>query len=456
MDDSRVFARWAERLQGLDGVLGPVVACSGGADSTALLVLCAVLELDPIAVHVDHGLRSGSAADAGVVRAAAERLGVRFDGRSVLIAPGANLEARARDARYRALEEARADHGAPAVLVAHTADDQAETVLLNLLRGSAARGLGGMRARRGTVIRPLLGFRRADAVEVCAIAGIAPLHDSMNDDERFRRVWLRREVVPHLERAADRDVVAVLARQADVLREEADLLDEMGADLLGRAGVPPRASTLAAAPRALARRALRLWLGEPPPDLRATDEVLAVAAGGRRSAMLPGGRIIERSGDRLAVTYARTATAPLPPPESARLPLPGRAIAVGTEIEAWVSSAPPVEWPDGRAVCVVDAERAGTEAVLRAIRADDRFRPLGLGGSKRAVRALAERGVARAARDRHAVVAAGDGAAIPAGEPLWLVGYGVVDRVRVTRSTRRYLWLAARAEDATSPPDTPS
>src|SRR5262249_54645758 len=120
-----------------------VVGCSGGADSLALLALAVEAGLEPIAVHVDHGLRGGSGREGDVGAGAAARRGARFDARRVHVESGPNLEARARAARYDALEMARAEHGATAVLVAHTADDQAETVLLNLLRGSGSAGLAG-------------------------------------------------------------------------------------------------------------------------------------------------------------------------------------------------------------------------------------------------------------------------------------------------------------------------
>src|SRR5262249_62030331 len=126
-----------------------VVGCSGGADSLALLALAVEAGLEPIAVHVDHGLRAGSDREADVVAGAAARLCARFEARRVHVESGPNLEARARAARHDALEMARAEHGATAGLVAHAADDQAETVLLNLLRGSGSAGLAGGAARGG-------------------------------------------------------------------------------------------------------------------------------------------------------------------------------------------------------------------------------------------------------------------------------------------------------------------
>jgi tRNA(Ile)-lysidine synthase len=272
-----------------------VVACSGGADSLALLVLAVDTGLDPVAVHVDHGLRDGSAVEADVVADAAARLGARFDARRVVVADGSNLEARARSARYDALERARAAHGATAVLVAHTADDQAETVLLNLLRGSGASGLAGMRARRGNIVRPLLGARRSDLRKICAERGLVPVTDPSNDDLAFWRNRIRHEVMALLEQIAGRDLTPVLVRQASVLRAESDFLDGLArAAWPGEGGA--RARDLAGLPQPLARRAIRCWLGQPRPTLEEVDDVLAVAHGARRAVDLAGGRRVRRSG----------------------------------------------------------------------------------------------------------------------------------------------------------------
>ena len=281
------------------GLTAPVVVgCSGGADSVALLALTAAAGLRPLAVHVDHRLRVESAADADTVRAAAERVGATWRTVPVTIDAGANLEARARDARYAALESARVEAGADWVLVGHTADDQAETVLLNVLRGAAAAGLAGMAARRDRIARPLLALRRSETRALCAAHGLAVVEDPMNDDVAFTRVALRRQVLPLLESIAGRDLVPVLARQAEVLRAESDFLDD-----LARAAWPgasePSASVLAALDPVLARRAVRVWLGVPPPSHAEVERVLQVARGDRRAAQLAGGRGIRRSAGRL-------------------------------------------------------------------------------------------------------------------------------------------------------------
>lgn len=284
------------------GLVPPVVvACSGGPDSVALLVLAHRAGLEPVAVHVDHGLRPDSADDVAVVTTVAERLGVPWRSTRVAVGTGGNLEARARDARYAVLELVADEVGASAILVAHTADDQAETVLLNVMRGSTTAGLGGMAPRRGRIVRPLLHERRAAVRAVVDAAGLPTVHDPMNDDRRWRRAWIRHEVLPMLGRGAERDLVPVLVRQAELARAESDLLDMLGERLLLDAGGPehPGVAVLRRAPVALSRRALRRWCGQPVPSAAEIERILAVVRGETVATELTGGRRVRRSAGRL-------------------------------------------------------------------------------------------------------------------------------------------------------------
>ncbi|HEX6567941.1 MAG TPA: tRNA lysidine(34) synthetase TilS [Acidimicrobiales bacterium] len=265
-------------------------AVSGGPDSLALLALAVHAGCRVTAVHVDHGLRPGSAAEAGVVRRVAERLGAGFRAERVAVAPGPNLEARARAARYAVLPAG--------ALTGHTADDQAETVLLNLVRGAGLDGLAGMDPAR----RPLRRLRRHETRALCAALGLDPVADPSNDDPAFRRNRVRRELVPLLDAIAERDVVPVIARQAELARADVRLLDE-----LAGAVDPTDARALAAAPEPLARRAVRRWLraagpGGPErhaPGAAATARVLSVARGEAVACELPGGWRVARTGGRL-------------------------------------------------------------------------------------------------------------------------------------------------------------
>jgi tRNA(Ile)-lysidine synthase len=267
---------------------GTPVACavSGGADSLALLLLGVRAGCGVTAIHVDHGLRPGSAAEAVVVRAAAGRFGAAFRSTRAAVAPGPNLEARARGARYGVLP--------PGVLTGHTADDQAETVLLNLLRGAGLPGLAGMRPDG----HPLLGVRRHETSALCAAAGLTPVVDPSNADPVHLRNRVRHELLPVLDALAERDVASVIARQATVVRADADLLDE-----LARSIDPTDARALAAAPAPLAARAVRRWLapelGGHPPDAATVARVLQVATGERRACEVEGGLRVERHAQQL-------------------------------------------------------------------------------------------------------------------------------------------------------------
>jgi tRNA(Ile)-lysidine synthase len=310
-----------------------LVAVSGGADSTALLLALeelkrvGLLGVDLTAAHLDHGLRGEeAAADARWVEGLARELG--FDcvvGRASLSGKGReNLEQAARRARYEFLAGAARARGARAVLAAHTLDDQAETVMLRLLRGSGAEGLAGMAPERTleaggevTLRRPLLTWaRRTDTEGYCRGRGVEFRTDAMNDDERFARVRVRRRLLPLLESFNPRAAEA-LARAAALLREDSAALDELAATLLEEARAdesvgegaseksavarPLKADVLKRAAPALRRRALRLWLAQARGDLRRLShahllgvERLLEGERGGRVAELPGGSRVER------------------------------------------------------------------------------------------------------------------------------------------------------------------
>lgn len=267
-------------------------AVSGGADSLALLVLATGAGCRVTAVHVDHGLRAGSAAEADVVAAAARRFGAGFRAERVEVAPGPNLEARARAARLSVLP--------PGVLTGHTLDDQAETVLLGLSRGAGARALAGMAGVRGRYRRPLLQLDRAATRQACREAGLQPWHDPYNDDPAYARVRVRGEVMPVLEAALGPGVAAALARSAGQLREDADALDALTPDL----PVEPRCTELAALLPAIRARALKRW-AEAATGLALTSahvdalRALVERWRGQGPVALPGGGRVSRVEGRL-------------------------------------------------------------------------------------------------------------------------------------------------------------
>mgnify|MGYP000921593470 CR=1 FL=1 len=257
-----------EVVQAVSGVPdgGLVVACSGGADSLALAAAAALVAgrrgSAVRALVVDHGLQDGSAA---VAAAVAEQLTSQLDlsaaVATVSVVRGDGPEADARAARYAALEAAAVDD--EVVLLGHTLDDQAETVLLGLARGSGPRSLAGMPARRGRFVRPLLEVRRAVTAAACAELGLSPWQDPHNSEARFARVRVRERVLPVLEAELGPGVAEALARSADLFRVDADHLDGLAAVAAAEvAGETIDCDALAAVPPALRSRVLRGWLAE--------------------------------------------------------------------------------------------------------------------------------------------------------------------------------------------------
>lgn len=249
-----------------------------------LMVLAVAAGCTVTAVHVDHGLRSGSAMEAEVVAAVAERFGAAFRAETIDVPGGPNLEARAREARYAVLPDD--------VMTGHTADDQAETMLLNLMRGASSTGLAAMRPGPR---RPILALRRATTVRFCHAVGIKAVDDPTNRDPAFLRNRVRHELLPLMNEMAVRDLVPVLTRQAGLLRDDGDLLDQLAESI-----DPTDAKRLTAAPVQLARRAVRRWLTtDHPPDAATVERVLRVASGQASGCDIGSGRRVERSRQRL-------------------------------------------------------------------------------------------------------------------------------------------------------------
>jgi tRNA(Ile)-lysidine synthase len=276
-------------------------AVSGGADSSALLALAVAAGLEVTVAHVDHGLRPDSDREAEVVRDLAVSLGAAsFVAHRVAVPPGPDLENRARRARRAVLGSA--------VLWGHTADDQAETVVLRLLRGTGPAGLAAMRPDT----HPLLRLRRADTVALCDHLGIAPLQDPTNADPRFTRNRVRHEVLPLLHHVAGRDVVPLLCRLADQAAEQRDVLEALAATVEAT-----DAAAVRAAGPVLGAEALRSWWhdatgGLPPPDRAATWRMLAVAAGDARSCDVVAGWRLRRRAGRLELVPPGCGAPPAP------------------------------------------------------------------------------------------------------------------------------------------------
>jgi len=311
-------------LAGLDRGSLALAACSGGPDSLALAAALAFeapkLGLRAGAVTIDHGLQPGSAEQADRVAGTLRKLGLDPVCRAQAAVPARGdaagypgPEAAARQARYAAIETAAVGCGAVAVLLGHTMDDQAETVLLGLARGSGARSLAGMQQAAGCYLRPLLAVRRAQTSAACAALGLEPWDDPQNSDESYARVRVRRHVLPLMEDLLGPGITEALARTADSLRADADALDAVAGELAERL-VPGSELTLdvaelAALPDALRTRLLRraaIAAGAPAGSLSWTHvqslNDLVTAWHGQRWSDLPGGVRCQRRYDRLQFT----------------------------------------------------------------------------------------------------------------------------------------------------------
>jgi tRNA(Ile)-lysidine synthase len=388
-----------------------VVGLSGGADSVSLLHALHSLAGEDgfrlVAAHLDHGLRPDSARDAAFCRGLCRTLGVplrvgRADVRARAARDGGGIEEAARLERHAFLEAVRLREGALWIVLAHTRDDQAETVLLRLLRGSGSAGLGAMRARAGRLLRPMLRVSRQDVLDHLAAHGLAWREDPSNTDPASLRNRIRHELIPYLESRFNPAVRDALARTASVLAEEAELLATIAAAVGLRTedgtAILPR-EAVARAPRAVARIAVRNAVraagGLRGVALDHVDGIIDLAArvakSGRRLP-LPGGREAAIHFDEIRIGPA----GPAAPPFDAALDVPGRA-----------------PLPDGRWVVARPLRRPGPRAIgvpagpltVRTRRPGDRVRSAGREMSLK--RFLMDRRVPAADRDRLPVVASG-------------------------------------------------
>ncbi|MCY3918402.1 MAG: tRNA lysidine(34) synthetase TilS [Chloroflexi bacterium] len=322
----------------IDGRPRLLVGLSGGPDSSALLLALAAGAMREgwaiVAAHIDHGIAPPPVRREfeGAARAVADRVGVplrvgRVDAPAEAARRGDGLEAAARRLRYDALLEiaAAAFDGRPAhaIVVGHTMDDQAESVLLHLIRGSGSDGLAGMPAggvvprpgARTPLLRPLLDIRRSETAALCAAAGAAPVHDPANDDPSYTRVRLRRDVLPAL-RSINPAIVERLAALAGAVAVDRALLDQLtaaAADALqADSALPPAPAGavvfsrrgLARQPRAIRARLLRrqvVALGGEAPDWGRTGALLRLAERGGHQVQCAGGVVAAAAGDRLCI-----------------------------------------------------------------------------------------------------------------------------------------------------------
>lgn len=423
-----------------------VVGVSGGADSMALLhcltELSGALGVELTAVHVNHMARgTESEGDAAFVRRSCRELGVRCVVKRVNVKARArrrklSFEMAARDARYECfLTEARLGRLPAAILTAHTLDDQAETVLLKLARGAGIRGLAGIPARsevEGTaVLRPMLEINRREVVAFLRRRGLEWREDSSNASPAYLRNRVRRQVLPLIEAELNPNARSILARTAELLREDDALLETLTNEALAACAVSPNELSIAELRqehRAIVRRVLMRWLsrnGVADKDLDlgliAAVEKLIVSRKANASMKITGGMHILREYDRLCAGK----TEKLPVLHfSCRLKPPGRELLgpLGLVFEAIEGKGAlkergrPGKYP---LRATISKKAVGRKSlVVRSWKAGDRIKPMGMKGSKKIKDVLINLKVPVSVRSRVAVVEC-------AGEIVWLPGYRV-------------------------------
>lgn len=434
-------------LAGGDAVL---IALSGGADSVALLVL--LLQLAPEwglrlhALHVDHGLRPESGRDADFVRGLCGRLGVPLDVARVTVPAAGSVEAAARAARYAALEAAAERIGARRIALGHTADDQAETVLMRIIEGAGVRGLAGIPPVRGRIVRPLIGEPRAALVAMLREARIDWVEDASNRDPRFLRNRVRHELLPLLAGSYHHDVAAALRRLGRLARETTDALDRMAGAELARLAVADGDEALvlplpalAGLPSAVAAEVLRqaaVRLGARAP-LRAWAHRglrrILVQPSPRRAFRL-GGVTIEASCGRL-----RLGSRPAPALAPRELAVPGSVVLpeAGLVLEASVRPRSGYALPRDPCRVAFDAASVPGPLLVRARHRGDRLVPFGSAAERRLKTILIDAKVPRWERDRVPIVEA-------AGEILWVAGRRRAALAPVTEATATVVELSLR------------
>jgi len=434
-------------LRGGEGVL---VAVSGGADSVALLdVLCALrpaLSLSLSVMHVHHGLRPEADAEADAVRRLCDGLGVACHLERVAVQrapPWDGLEAESRRARHAALERGALAVGATHIATGHTADDQAETVLMRLLQGAGPRGLGGIAPVRGRLISPLIETRRGAIVEHLRGRGLAWSEDPSNRDVRFLRNRIRHDLLPFMAELTGGSVVEALCRSALAARAVvADLEARARADLRTlaareTAGFTFDVARLEQRPLELAAEMLRqaaAELGETRPLRGAAQRALRklLAEAPRRRAVRLGQLVVERSGRRLRVgpsVLPAVTTRPWPVPGVLDMP------ELGQRLAARVFARPAdyaVPREPGRAA--FDALALPATLTVRARRRGDVFSPFGAPELRRLKSFLIDAAVPRWQRPRSPLVEAG-------GEIIWVAGVRRGRIAPVTAATTRILEL---------------
>lgn len=422
-----------------------LAAVSGGPDSVVLLDVLLALGLEVTVGHVNHRLRSEAAADAAFVRELAARRGAPFLLREVdvparVTATGESVEEAARELRYAALREMAREAKAGCIATGHTADDQAETVLMRVLRGTGVAGLAGIPARRDEIVRPLLPIWRREILAYLSDHDLSCLHDLSNDSTAFTRNRIRLDLLPLLEREYAPRLRVRLARLAEIARQDTAALDGWAEREYARLRRvlptgPALPVELPALPRAIVWRLWRLALAEVRGGLadigyEHLEDIQRLSA--HQEVHLPGVRVLHEA-RQLVFLPAGDAEPAEAIPETP-LPAPGQVclLDAGCCLTATVGDdAPPLAGGD---TAVLDADALAGPLTLRAWRPGDRYQPFGAPGSRKLQDIFVDAGVPRRLRPRIPVIFDEQGI-------VWLAGFRIADRVKITASTQHFLRL---------------
>lgn len=442
-----------------------VVAVSGGADSVCLLHILAQwrreLGVELHVAHLNHQLRGAeSDSDAGYVSDLACHLGIpatieRRDVAAYHNQRGGSLEEVAREVRYSFLAEVAGVKGASKVVVGHTRDDQIETILMHLLRGTGMTGLRGLQPsslsqygegeERLEIVRPLLEVTRQETLDYCQRHQLKPRSDSSNVSPSFLRNRLRLELLPVL-RSYNPSIDKVLLRLATIAGDDVSFIEEQASRLWNEVAKEESGAIyldvgkMVSLPRAMQRHIFRLAVTQLRGSLKdvEADHIEAMVnflsrPAGKRLC-LPQGLALSTEYGRLVLTSAQASLCPLPPLESVfNINVPGETVLPGWLVKAEILQEP-VDSGDNGFAASLDLDKVGKELTVRQRRPGDRFQPLGMTQTKKLQDFMVDTRIPRSWRDRVPLVCSPE-------QILWVVGWRIDDRVKVTEATKKILRL---------------
>jgi len=439
-----------------------LVGVSGGVDSLALLhvlhTLRHQLNCQLHVAHLDHGFREDSAGDAVYVAEQADQLGlpissIRIDVPQLMRDQKLSAEVAARQVRYQFYECISKRIGATKIALGHHRGDQAETVLMNLLRGAGASGLKGiLPIREGKFIRPLLAFSKKEIEDFVAQLGLQPRCDATNYQLDYLRNRVRLELIPALERAYNSNIQNTLNQTAELLQTESDYLETLAHDAFQACRIESYTPDTVVLDcylfrehhLALRRRILRLAVAEVFGEIRNLyfnhfESMLNLIDGeAPNSALdLPNGGAFRRAYNRVLIQKAAASQ----PPFEYEVAVPGHtplprleAEMIATVVEHPINCTPADKFPDGKFQAVFDLDRLQLPLTLRQRRDGDRFHPFGMQGTKKLKDLLIDAKIPRQKRGRIPVLMSGD-------EIIWVVGYRTSEPFKIRAETKRRLYL---------------